>query len=48
MFGLLRIESKMYPITLTAIRLLIVMLAMLASQIGKTPKTSGGGKKSQR
>ncbi len=40
--------SAMYPNPAIAIRLLIVMLPIIAAQTGKTPKMSGGGKKSHR
>jgi hypothetical protein len=38
----------MYPITPTAIKLLIVMLTTMAAQADSTPNISGGGKNSQR
>jgi len=44
----LNIVRAMYPRTAIAIRLLMVMLAIIAAQVGKTPKISGGGKNSHK
>ena len=46
--GLLKNDKTMYPMTPTAIKLLIVMLTTMAAHADSTPKTDGGGKYSQR
>ena len=42
MLGLLKIMSKLYPITAVAMRLLMVMLVIMAIHTGRNPRTAGG------